>query len=225
MARKKVTLAYIEVDSERKASLRKRKRGLMNKAREIGTLCDVPVCVIVYSPFDEEAEVYPSRAEAQAVVGRFYRLSEAERTRKMVNQETFTQQRILKAQAQLSRLHREKRRRELEKYVYRCMGGSARIEDVEASDVKEIGWVINEVLRDITSRMEKVKGKAKEEENEEETEEKEEDRLNSYMLSIADSLTELQRIGSSRDEVGWDLSALAYPYMFNNAQGSGGQQR
>ncbi|CAA0827149.1 Agamous-like MADS-box protein AGL80 [Striga hermonthica] len=221
MARKKVTLAYIEVDSERKASFRKRKRGLMNKAREIGTLCDVPVCVIVYGPSDEEAEVYPSRAEAQVVVGRFYRLSEAERTRKMVNQETFTQQRIVKAQAQLSRLHREKRRRELEKHVYMCMEGSARIEDVEASDVNEMGWVINQVIRDITSRMERVKGKGKEEEKEEEEEKK--DSVDRYMLSIADSLTELQGIGTSQAEVRWDLSALPYPYMFNNAQGSGGQ--
>ncbi|KAL0464319.1 UNVERIFIED_CONTAM: Agamous-like MADS-box protein [Sesamum latifolium] len=104
MTRKKVTLAYITNDSERKASFKKRKKGLIKKVSELSTLCGVDACAIIYSQYDQEPEVWPSPLGAQAVLARFRKLSEMDQTRKMVNQESFTRQRIKKAEDQLRRV-------------------------------------------------------------------------------------------------------------------------
>ncbi|CAA0808862.1 Agamous-like MADS-box protein AGL80 [Striga hermonthica] len=157
MTRKKVTLAYITNDSERKASFRKRKKGLINKVRELSTLCDVPACAVIYSPYDTEPEVWPSRAGAQAVLARFRALSEMDRTRKMVNQESFTRQRIKKTEDKLRRLHKENRRREMEGFMFQCISGLAGLDQLDPRNWAEMGWVIDQTLRDITSRIEAMK--------------------------------------------------------------------
>ncbi|GER48710.1 MADS-box transcription factor family protein [Striga asiatica] len=205
MTRKKVTLAYINSDSDRKASFRKRMRGFRNKAREIGTLCDVPVCTIVYSGYERQAEVYPSWAEAQLVVARFNGLQDVDKSRKMVSQETFTQQRIARVRAQLSRAQRENKRRELEKFMYSCVEGTTRLADLDPADVDEMDIVMDKVLRDIESRKERMRS------NVEKEVEKEED-FNSYILRIADSPTGLE-VAPSQARIGCDMWSLAKESM------------
>ncbi|KAL0828197.1 hypothetical protein Bca101_051875 [Brassica carinata] len=52
MTRQKVKMAFIENESSRKATYKKRKRGILKKANELATLCGVPVGVIIDSPYD-----------------------------------------------------------------------------------------------------------------------------------------------------------------------------
>ncbi|KAF5764506.1 putative transcription factor MADS-type1 family [Helianthus annuus] len=52
MTRKKVKLAFIMNDSARKATYKKRKKGLMKKVNELSTLCGIDACVIIYSPYE-----------------------------------------------------------------------------------------------------------------------------------------------------------------------------
>lgn len=154
MTRKKVTLSYITNDSERKASFKKRKKGLIKKVSELSTLCGVDACAIIYSQYDAEPVVWPSLLGAQAVLARFRKLSELDQCRKMVNQESFTRQRIKKAEDQLRRLQRENKRREMENFMFQCIAGMVSLEDFNLRDAAEMGWVINQTLRDIKSRME-----------------------------------------------------------------------
>ncbi|KAL0429382.1 UNVERIFIED_CONTAM: Agamous-like MADS-box protein [Sesamum radiatum] len=154
MTRKKVTLAYITNDSERKASFKKRKKGLIKKVSELSTLCGVDACAIIYSQYDQEPEVWPSPLGAQAVLARFRKLSEMDQTRKMVNQESFTRQRIKKAEDQLRRVQKENKRKELENFMFQCLAGMATLEDFNLRDAAEMGWVVNQTLREINSRME-----------------------------------------------------------------------
>ncbi|CAA0808861.1 Agamous-like MADS-box protein AGL80 [Striga hermonthica] len=211
MTRKKVTLAYINSVSDRKASFRKRMKGFQNKAREIGTLCDVPVCTIVYSGYERRAEVYPSRAEAQLVLARFNGLPEVDRSRKMVSQETFTQQRIARVRAQLSRVLREKKRRELEEFVYRCVEEKARLADLDPADVDEMDIVMDKVLRDIESRKERIATmrRSNVEKPVEKEVEKDQEDLHSFILRIAGSPTGLE-VAPSRPRLGcedmWSLT-------------------
>ncbi|KAK3222411.1 hypothetical protein Dsin_009436 [Dipteronia sinensis] len=55
---RKVKLWYMAKDSARKATFRKRKKGLWKKVSELSsTLCGIDVCAIVYNPYDNQ----PSR--------------------------------------------------------------------------------------------------------------------------------------------------------------------
>ncbi|MBA0875894.1 hypothetical protein Goshw_003691 [Gossypium schwendimanii] len=60
MIRKKVKLAYITNDSSRKATYKKRKKGLMKKMSELSTYCGIDTCAIMYSPYESETEFWPS---------------------------------------------------------------------------------------------------------------------------------------------------------------------
>ncbi|KAL1562035.1 agamous-like MADS-box protein AGL80 [Salvia divinorum] len=153
MTRKKVTLAYIANDSERKASYRKRKKGLLKKVSELSTLCGIDACAIVCSQYDAAPEVWPSPLGAQAVLSRFRKLSDMDQSRKMDNQETFTRNRIKKTEEQLRRLRKENNCRELEAFMFRCIAGEASIDEFNMPDPAEMNFVINQTLGDINARM------------------------------------------------------------------------
>ncbi|KAK9290469.1 hypothetical protein L1049_008639 [Liquidambar formosana] len=106
MARKKVKLAWIVNNSARKASLKKRRAGLMKKVAELSTLCGVEACIVVFSPDDAEPMCWPSQAEAKQVLERFFGLPEMERSKKMTTQETFINERIAKLQEKAQKQER-----------------------------------------------------------------------------------------------------------------------
>jgi len=85
MTRRKVKLAFIENDSARKTTYKKRKKGMLKKIEELSTLCGIDACAIVYGPDDHEPEVWPSHCEVQRVVGRFRNMPAVEKIKKMVN--------------------------------------------------------------------------------------------------------------------------------------------
>ncbi|MBA0783530.1 hypothetical protein Gotri_001229, partial [Gossypium trilobum] len=57
MTRKKVKLAYITNDSTRKATYKKRIKGLKNKMRELSTLCGIDTFAIMYNPYKSQPEI------------------------------------------------------------------------------------------------------------------------------------------------------------------------
>ncbi|PPD79706.1 hypothetical protein GOBAR_DD23359 [Gossypium barbadense] len=66
MTRKKVKLAYITDDLARKATYKKRTKGLMKKLSELSTLCDIDACSIMYSPYESELESFLSQKSIKA---------------------------------------------------------------------------------------------------------------------------------------------------------------
>jgi hypothetical protein len=97
MARGKLKLAFIVNRANRKATYKKRKKGLLKMVSEISTLCGVNVCVIICSPDDPEPVVWPSTLGAQRVITLFKRLPEKEyQTQRIFDHETFLQERIAK---------------------------------------------------------------------------------------------------------------------------------
>lgn len=85
MTRKKVKLAYIANDSARKATYKKRKRGLMKKVSELSTLCGIEACAIIFSPYDSQPELWPSPIGVQRVLSQFKKMPEMEQSKKMVS--------------------------------------------------------------------------------------------------------------------------------------------
>ncbi|KAH7671657.1 MADS box transcription factor domain-containing protein [Dioscorea alata] len=110
MARRKVKLSWIANDSARKATLKKRRKGMLKKTKELSVLCDVNACAIVYSPDEYRPEVWPPEPErAMRVLSSFKSLPEMEKSKKMLNQEGFLRQCISKTQEQLQKLEKENR--------------------------------------------------------------------------------------------------------------------
>ncbi|KAJ6316526.1 hypothetical protein OIU78_019746 [Salix suchowensis] len=112
MARKKVKLMWIVNDAARKASLKKRRDGLLKKVSELTILCGIEAFVIIYCPDDPEPAIWPSRPDVRRLATRFQNIPAMERSKKMMNQESYLKERMGKLNDQ-SRKHL-KMNRELE---------------------------------------------------------------------------------------------------------------
>ncbi|XP_008241195.1 PREDICTED: agamous-like MADS-box protein AGL80 [Prunus mume] len=107
MARTKVKLAWIENDSARKKRFRRRKGSLLKKVSEISTLCDVGAFAIVYAPDSDKPDVWPSPSEVKELIAKFQSIPEAERSRKMMDHETYLKETIAKLEQQLRKIKRQ----------------------------------------------------------------------------------------------------------------------
>ncbi|KAF7139504.1 hypothetical protein RHSIM_Rhsim07G0199200 [Rhododendron simsii] len=142
MTRSKVNLTYISNDSARRVTLRKRESGLMKKAEEITTLCGIDACAIIFRPNDPEPNVWPSQLEAQRVISRFRNLSPLEQNRKMVDQESFTRQRLEAMKEKVSKLARENQHKQLTQVMYQCLSGEG-FEHLAIDDLNNLSVLLS----------------------------------------------------------------------------------
>nr|XP_016435742.1 PREDICTED: agamous-like MADS-box protein AGL80 [Nicotiana tabacum] len=159
MTRKKVKLAFITNDSARKATFKKRKKGLMKKVSELSTLCGIDACAIIYSPYENQPEVWPNTMGAQRVLAEFKRMPEMEQSKKMVNQESFIRQRIAKASEQLKKQSKENREKEMTEVMYQCLAGKG-LQNLNLGDLNDLDWVVDQNLKEINKRIEAFKKRA-----------------------------------------------------------------
>ncbi|KAL1547807.1 agamous-like MADS-box protein AGL80 [Salvia divinorum] len=155
MTRKKVKLAFISNDSARKATFKKRKKGLMKKVSELSTLCGIESCAIVYSPYEAQPDVWPDQRGAARVVAQFKRMPEMEQSKKMVNQESFIRSRIAKAADQLKKLRKENREKEVTHLMYHCLTGKG-LHGLGLHDLNDVAWMLDHNLKEIYKRIEAV---------------------------------------------------------------------
>ncbi|KAG0467634.1 hypothetical protein HPP92_019214 [Vanilla planifolia] len=160
MARKKVTLAYITNDSTRRATLKKRRQGLLKKARELSVLCNVPVCAVVYSPDTSLPEVWPSPEEAAAVLSQFGEMPELDKTKKMMNQEGFLQQQLHKLSDQLRRLSHENDELAGEVLLRECLSGCRPVESLGSEEVVVLLLLIDRRLKSVEMTMQQMRAHA-----------------------------------------------------------------
>ncbi|KAF4375673.1 hypothetical protein F8388_014395 [Cannabis sativa] len=161
MTRKKVKLAYINNDASRKATYKKRKKGLIKKVSELSTLCGVDACAIIYSPYNTQPEVYPSPGGVHRIVKKFKKMPEIEQSKKMMNQEVFLKQKIGKVSEQMKRLKKENRDRELNRLLYGNLSGKMNLQGLTVKDLNDLTSLIDQNLKDINKRMEEIAKKTK----------------------------------------------------------------
>ncbi|XP_061356949.1 agamous-like MADS-box protein AGL80 [Gastrolobium bilobum] len=155
MTRKKVKLAFIVNDAARKATYKKRKKGLMKKVDELTTLCGIEACAIVYSPYDSQPEVWPSPWGVQKALAKFRTMPELEQSKKMVNQETFLKQRILKAKEQVKKQNKDNREKEMTLLMLQCLSAGKLLHDnLTMVDLNDLAWLIDQNLKDVDRRLE-----------------------------------------------------------------------
>ncbi|KAJ8620389.1 hypothetical protein MRB53_028918 [Persea americana] len=159
MARKKVKLAWITNDSSRRATYKKRKKGLMKKVSELSTLCGVNACAVIYGPNERQPEVWPSFCDAQHILMQFKTLPEMEQSKKMMNQEAFLRQRMQKLKEQLTKHQKENRHWEVTMLMSQCLLGKG-LEEVSINDLSDLVWLIDSNMKMIHERTETIKAEA-----------------------------------------------------------------
>ncbi|KAI3502059.1 hypothetical protein L1887_30090 [Cichorium endivia] len=157
MTRKKVKLAFIVNDSARKATYKKRKKGLMKKVNELSTLCDIDACAIIYSPYEAQPEVWPENNRVQHVLAQFLRIPEMERSKNMLDNESFIRKQINKTNGQLKKQMKENREKEMTEVMYQCLTGKGSIANLSLPDLNDLGGLVDQTLKDISRRIESLK--------------------------------------------------------------------
>ncbi|KAE9589881.1 hypothetical protein Lal_00001176 [Lupinus albus] len=152
MARKKVNLAYIANDSKRKESYKKRKNSLIKKTNEISTLCGIDACAIIYGQNEPQPEVWPSHLGVQRVLHKFGRMSQMEQSKKMMNQETFLKQSIIKAKEQLKKQKNENRKKEMALFMFNCLSVGTLTNNVNMADLNDLLWIIDQTLKEVEQK-------------------------------------------------------------------------
>ena len=125
MTKTKVNIAYITNDCTRKASFKKRNKCLIKKADKLCTLCDIKACAIIFNPYDNELEVWPSNLGAQCVFSGFKRLPQHVQSRNMDNNQNICQERIVKKDDKLRKQQMENQQKQLTNIMYRCLVSGA----------------------------------------------------------------------------------------------------
>ncbi|XVE61377.1 hypothetical protein DITRI_Ditri06bG0034500 [Diplodiscus trichospermus] len=152
MTRKKVRLEWIHNDCARRASLKKRRLGLLKKVSELTTLCDIKACLIIYSPDEEEPMVWPSHPEVHRQLGAFYQLPELDRLKKMTNQETYLKERVAKAQEQLRKT--EKRNKEFQiGYLLHQVDQGKGLCELSLGELHGLIWLVEDKMKEIGKRI------------------------------------------------------------------------
>ncbi|XP_038877375.1 agamous-like MADS-box protein AGL80 [Benincasa hispida] len=157
MTRKKVKLAYIANASARKATYKKRKRGLMKKISELSTLCAIEACAIIFSPYESEPEVWPSPTGVQRVLSRFKKMPKIEQSKNMVNHEKFLRQKIAKANDQLKKMRKDNRKKEVMRLMFQSLTAEKELHDLNVLDLNDLVWLIDQSLEDIATRIDSLK--------------------------------------------------------------------
>ncbi|XP_061356944.1 agamous-like MADS-box protein AGL80 [Gastrolobium bilobum] len=155
MARKKVKLAFIVNDAARKASYKKRVKGLLKKVNELTTLCGIEACAIIYSQYDPKLVVWPSPFGVHRVLSKFRTMPELEQTKKMVNQETYLNQRIAKAKEQLKKQMKDNRENEMNLLMIQSLSAMEILHNnMTLDDLNDLSWLIDQNLKNVDRRLE-----------------------------------------------------------------------
>ncbi|XP_062200240.1 agamous-like MADS-box protein AGL80 [Phragmites australis] len=159
MARKKVNLQWIANDSTRRAAFKKRCKGLMKKASELATLCDVKVCVLVYEEGEAQPEVWPSVPEARRLINRFKTMPEVGSLKKMQNQEDFLCNRTSKLYDQVCKSHLENHERETKYLLHESMVGHRQgFHGVSVKELTNLGSMVETKIRNAKARLKQLVG-------------------------------------------------------------------
>ncbi|XP_047320856.1 agamous-like MADS-box protein AGL80 [Impatiens glandulifera] len=160
MSRSNEKYAFISNDHVRKITFKTRKGGLIKKMYELSTLCGIEGCVIITNKDDPQPIVWPSVEDARKTVERFRSLPEHEQTRWMVNQESFTNQRLKKIEEKLMKLRCENRDKEITQKIYQsmCENPMNVASKLNAKECEEIVNMLNRHIIEMKLIMESREG-------------------------------------------------------------------
>ncbi|KAK1281417.1 Agamous-like MADS-box protein AGL80 [Acorus gramineus] len=124
MSRKKVNISWIANDGAQRVTLTKRRKGLVNKMREITTLCRVMGSKVIYdSEKEDPMEAWLDKIEAQSVFHDHMELPESQRNRKSLDMKALFHHRLTKYMYQLNRIEKVNRAKQLDIFALKILQG------------------------------------------------------------------------------------------------------
>ncbi|KAG5068528.1 hypothetical protein JHK85_000905 [Glycine max] len=111
-----------------------RHKGLLNKFREITTLCDIQACAIIYTSDVPEDKVWPSDQGVNSVISRFMGVFELEMSKRMLCPENHLKRNINKAQGQLKKLRNENKKKEIGLFMCQYFVGRNNLDNANIID-------------------------------------------------------------------------------------------
>ncbi|KAI3824740.1 hypothetical protein L1987_06211 [Smallanthus sonchifolius] len=161
MPRSKVKLAFIENYKARKSSFMKRKECLKRKMEELSILCGIEACGILYSPFEPQPEVWPDDNNVvQNVLREFMKLSPIERSKYMVNQDSYIKERIGKVREQINKQMMVNRETAMDNMMSECLSGKVSLASLNLTNLNDLVSLAGVKLLEIEERIELLKGEA-----------------------------------------------------------------
>ncbi|XP_015081309.1 uncharacterized protein LOC107024890 [Solanum pennellii] len=154
MGRKKVKLAFIENNTERKVSYRKRIKGFLTKARELNILCDVEMATLVNSPYQNEPEIFPNHEASTDLFTKFSNLPEEDKSKNMKTQENVIMKRIKKIEKELEKVRQENKKMEYTNHMYGLLNGEEMPNSKHPEYLNDLCYVINKNLKLIDDSIE-----------------------------------------------------------------------
>ncbi|KAK6773214.1 hypothetical protein RDI58_028452 [Solanum bulbocastanum] len=145
--------ALIENKAKRKASYKLRLKGLFKMAYELTTLCGVEMAIIVYSPYQNQPDLFPNYANAFNTFKRFSELSVLDQSKHMMAGEEFTKRRIEKLEKQLHKVRKENRVNECTNKMYQALKGIDIPADMNPYDLNDLSFVIKQNLKQVREVM------------------------------------------------------------------------
>lgn len=145
-------LAFISDYSARKASYNKRKKGLIKKVTELTTLCDIPACAIISSPFDSQTVVWPNPEGANKIIERYQNSSVKDETRNL-SHERFIMQTIVKARDKLRKLKHDNREQALNLFMLRNLQSDNMFDNLTAGEVKDLDKLVEKKLKEVDNKI------------------------------------------------------------------------
>ncbi|KAF5735030.1 agamous-like MADS-box protein AGL80 [Tripterygium wilfordii] len=153
LPRRKVNMTYIANNAVRKATFRRRKKGLTKKIGELTTLCGVDACAVIFSPDGNQSEVWPSAEGFQGVLSRFQNLSEFERGRNKMDHKEFLRERIEKASNQKQKRQRTNREREIANLMSESLKAGGIYQNLNLLDLGDLRLLVEQNLKQVDKAL------------------------------------------------------------------------
>ncbi|KAG5572609.1 hypothetical protein H5410_062375 [Solanum commersonii] len=147
MPRSKGKILYIENDTQRKATYKKRQKVAFKKAQEISTLCECEVAGVRYSEYHTEPMVYPNYQDAVETFRKFEALPPADQSKNMMTTEEFIKKIIIKKKEQLYKLQKENDIKEKTNMMHEVVNGKKISIDMKTNDLNDLMYVMKQNLK------------------------------------------------------------------------------
>ncbi|KAK1422894.1 hypothetical protein QVD17_18183 [Tagetes erecta] len=161
MPRSKVKVAFIEDYKARKTSFMKRKESLKKKLHELSVLCNIEACSILYSPFASQPEVWPDNTNVvHNVLREFMNKSPIEKSKHMVNQDSYIKERMNKVKEQINKQIMVNRELELANMMSQCLSGKMSLASLNLKHLNDLVLLAGNKVLEVEERIEVLKSEA-----------------------------------------------------------------
>ncbi|CAK9162684.1 unnamed protein product [Ilex paraguariensis] len=156
MVRSMVKYELIANENARRETFRKRKAGLLKKASELKTLCNIDACAIIYNKDGGPPDVWPSSVEAHRLLHRFNNLPIMVKTSTMMDQEGFLIRNLERLNKNLEK-EKKTRQLEMEQLLARCLVENNAPDVSNSEYMKDFLYLVDDKFLSIRNKISVIK--------------------------------------------------------------------